>query len=120
MELGVTISECLHAKLFTVQHSQFQRPGYNFYLQNQWALAGVALLVGALSHGLKDYRFNSQAEHMPRLWVRSLVGMCRRRQPIKVSHLSLSPSLPFLPFSLKAMNMSSGEVFLKKGFLTCF
>ena len=38
------------------------------------ALAGVAQLVGALSHKPKGRQFNSQSGHMPRLWVPSLVG----------------------------------------------
>ena len=36
----------------------------------------VAALAGALSHTPKGCGFDSQSGHMPRLWVRSLVGAC--------------------------------------------
>ena len=38
----------------------------------QCALAHVAQLIGASSHKQKGHGFNSQSEHMPRLWVQSL------------------------------------------------
>ena len=82
----------------------------DFFLKAlKWALAGVAQLVGTLSHRPK------------RLWVQcsirtctqvALVGACMRKQPSQcfpLTSMSLSLSLssppfhPSLPFSLKAM-----------------
>ena len=45
------------------------KQGLNKYLQ--FALAGVAQLVGMLSCKPKDCRFDSQSGHMPELWVQS-------------------------------------------------
>ena len=80
------------------------------------ALTSMAQLVGVSSHKPKGHRFDSQSGHMPRLWVRSLVGACvRGNQLMFLSHIngSLPLSLPSL-LSKKSISMSSGKD-LKKG-----
>ena len=66
----------------------------------------MAQLVGvlSLSHRLKGHRFDSWSGHIPRLQVRSLVGMHMRRQSIDASLTSM-----FLSFSQSNEKMSSGE-----------
>ena len=70
-------------------------------------------LIRASSHTPKDWGFDSWLGHIPRLWVQSPVGMCRRgTRSMFLSHIdvsfSLSLSLP--PFvSLKSINISLGE-----------
>ena len=89
---------CYYKKLFSVQECVF-------------ALASVANLVGVLSHELKGRGFDSQLEHVPKLWFRSLVGVgTRGSQPILLSYFSAAfPLCPSLPFSLKAISTSLGE-----------
>ena len=86
------------------------------------ALTGMAQLVGASSHRLKDCGSNSQLGHIPRLWVRSSVGACTRWQPIYASltHRCFSLCLP-LPLFLKAMRRCPRAWIKKKkrgGFLS--
>ena len=52
----------------------------------------------------KDWGFDFWSGHIPRLWVRAPVGVHTG------SNQSLFLSLsPYLPFSLKSVNVSSGE-----------
>ena len=79
-------------------------------------LAGVAQLVGPMSHKPKCYQFNSWPGHMPGLQIQSLVRACMR-QPLSVPLLyrCFSPSLsPSLPFFLKSKKKKEKEKAQKK------
>ena len=77
--------------------------GFSFTLSegnSHSALAGVAPLVGALSHGPKGREFDSLSGHIHGFQVQSPVRVCTRRKPTDVSlPLSLFSLLPPLPLS---------------------
>ena len=76
----------------------------------------MAQLVGVLSYTTKVCRFDSWSGHIPRLQVRSLVGLLMRGNiPMFLPHVSLSPSSPpSVPLSLKSINIFSNEDCKKK------
>ena len=63
--------------------------------QKTWALASMAQLFGVSSCKPKGHGFNSQSGHIPRLWVRSLVGAhTGGNQSMFLSYINVSLSLP--------------------------
>ena len=83
------------------------------FTNSRWSPGRVAQLVGVSSYTPRGCRFDSRSGHRPRLWVWSPVRVCTRYNwSMFLSYSSISLFLSF-PLSLKSMNISSGEKFVK-------